>query len=65
MSLRRPSSAVSQITGEPASISLSSAWPPCTITAVALIAAAPSQVSCRIFRDGIRSRVFAETTLIR
>ena len=65
MSLRRPPSAVSQITGEPAAISLSSAWPPCTITAVALIAAAQSQVSYRIFRAGIGTQVFAEATLIR
>ena len=28
-------------------------------------AAAPPQASCRIFGDGIRSRVFAEATLIR
>src|SRR5258708_28398283 len=46
-------------------MSLSSAWPPCTITAVALISAAASQVSCRILRDGMRMRLLAEATLIR
>src|SRR6516225_7921852 len=46
-------------------MSLSSAWPPCTITAVALISEAASQVSCRILRDGIRIRLFADATLMR
>ena len=46
-------------------MSLSSAWPPCTITAVASISAAASQVSCRILRDGMRTRLFADATLIR
>ena len=46
-------------------MSLSSAWPPCTMTAVAAISAAASQVSCRILRDGIRTRLLADATLIR
>ena len=50
---------------KPASMSLSSAWPPCTMTAVALISDAASQVSCRILRDGMRTRLFADATLIR
>src|SRR6478609_540265 len=35
------------------------------MTAVALIAEAASQVSCRILRDGIRTRLFADATLMR
>ena len=50
---------------KPASMSLSSAWPPCTMTAVASISAAASQVSCRILRDGMRTRLLADATLIR
>jgi hypothetical protein len=40
-----------------ASMSLSSAWPPCTITAVALISDTASQVSCRDLADGMRMRL--------
>src|ERR1700751_6135323 len=46
-------------------MSLSSAWPPCTITAAALISAAASHVSCRILRDGMRTRLLADATLMR
>src|SRR6185503_2717319 len=63
-SVSRYSSALRQ-RSKPASQSLSSAWPPCTITAVALISEAASQVSCRILRDGMRTRLLADATLIR
>ena len=63
-SVSRALSALTQ-RSNPASMSLSSACPPCTITAVAPISPAASQVSCRILRDGMRTRLLAEATLIR
>jgi hypothetical protein len=63
-SVVRESSALTH-RSNPASMSLSSACPPWTMTAVAPTSAAASHVSCRIFRDGMRTRLFADATLIR
>jgi len=50
---------------KPASMSLSSAWSAVHDHRGGVISAAASQVSCRILLDGMRTRLFADATLIR